>query len=192
MPITTLSELFLKAASYSKPDCLLYKVGGKYQPVSTAELVDRVRRLSKALQELGIGHGDRVALMSENGPHWPAVDFATLCIGGVLVPIYPTLMPEQSSYIAKDCGAKVVVAETASHLAGLLAHADYLPDVRQFVLIQGTSADPRVVSLDALLERGAGVDVDRFEEQARACHAPTTSRPSSIPAVPPARPRGSC
>ena len=168
MPVTTLSELFLKAASYSKPDCLLYKVGGQYQPVSTAELVDRVRRLSKALQDLGVGHGDRVALMSENGPHWPTADFATLCIGGVLVPIYPTLLPEQSSYIARDCGAKVVIAETASHLEGLLAHAETLTGVRQFVLIKGTSADPRVVSFEALLEKGAGVDANRFEQQARA------------------------
>jgi long-chain acyl-CoA synthetase len=167
MSVTTLSELFLKAASYNKPECLLYKVGGKYQPVSTAELVDRVRRLAKALEELGVQPGDRVALMAENGPHWPAVDFAALCIGAVLVPIYPTLLPDQSSYIAKDCGAKVVVAETTSHLEGFLAHAHELPGVQQFVLIKGTSADPRVVSLDSLLERGAGADPARFEQKAR-------------------------
>ena len=51
-PVSTLSELFLKVASYNKPDCLLSKVGGTYQPMSTAELVDRVRRLSKALPRL--------------------------------------------------------------------------------------------------------------------------------------------
>jgi long-chain acyl-CoA synthetase len=168
MSVTTLSELFLKAASYNKPECLLFKVGGKYQPVSTAELVDRVRRLAKALEDLGVQPGDRVALMAENGPHWPTVDFATLCIGAVLVPIYPTLLPDQSSYIARDCGAKVVVAETTAHLDGFLAHAAELPEVRQLVLIKGESADPRVVTLAALLERGAGVDPARFEEKARA------------------------
>ncbi|HEX6861423.1 MAG TPA: AMP-binding protein, partial [Thermoanaerobaculia bacterium] len=168
MSVTTLSELFLKAASYNKPQCLLYKVGGKYQPVSTAELVDRVRRLAKALEELGVQPGDRVALMAENGPHWPTVDFAGLCIGAVVVPIYPTLLPDQSSYIARNCGAKVVVAETTNHLEGFLAHAHDLPDVQQFVLVKGESADPRVVSLDSLLARGAGADPARFEEKARA------------------------
>jgi long-chain acyl-CoA synthetase len=168
MSVTTLSELFLKAASYNKPECLLYKVGGKYQPVSTAELVDRVRRLAKALEELGVQPGDRVALMAENGPHWPTVDFAALCIGAVLVPIYPTLLPDQSSYIAKNCGAKVVGAETTSHLDGFLAHAHDLPDVQRFVLVRGESADPRVVSLDSLLQRGTGADPARFEEKARA------------------------
>ncbi|MEO6194752.1 MAG: long-chain fatty acid--CoA ligase [Thermoanaerobaculia bacterium] len=144
------------------------KIGGTYQPISTAELVDRVRRLSKALLELGVERGDRVALMSENGPHWPAVDFATLCAGAVLVPVYPTLLPDQSSYIAGNCGAKVVIAETAAHLEGFLAHIDKLPDVRHFVLIKGTSSDPRVITLDKLLEKGAGADAAEFEARARA------------------------
>jgi long-chain acyl-CoA synthetase len=168
MAVRTLSELFLKAASYNKPDCLLSKIGGSYQPISTAELVDRVRRLSKALRELGVEPGDRVALMSENGPHWPTVDFAALCTGAVLVPIYPTLLPDQAAYIANNCGAKVVVAETLTHLDGLLAHGDELPEVKQFVLIKGDSSDPRVVTLDSLIARGAGVDVDDFESRARA------------------------
>ena len=168
MAFTTLTELFLLAATRGMPDCMLHKVGGSYQPVSTAELVDRVRRLAKALAGLGVQRGDRVALMAENGPHWPAVDFATLCAGGVLVPIYPTLLPEQAAYIAHDCGAKVVFAETAAHLEGLLSHAAELPDVKQFVLIRGTSDDPRVLTLEQVLERGADPDVAQFEATARA------------------------
>ena len=166
--VSTLTELFLKAASYNKPDCLMSKIGGTYQPISTAELVDRVRRLSKALLELGVERGDRVALMSENGPHWPTVDFATLCAGAVLVPVYPTLLPDQASYIAGNCGAKVVIAETAAHLEGFLANIDKLPDVRHFVLIKGTSSDPRVITLDQLIEKGAGADAAEFEARARA------------------------
>jgi long-chain acyl-CoA synthetase len=166
--VSTLTELFLKAASYNKPDCLMSKIGGTYQPISTAELVDRVRRLSKALLELGVERGDRVALMSENGPHWPTVDFATLCAGAVLVPVYPTLLPDQASYIAGNCGAKVVVAETAAHLEGFLANIDKLPDVRHFVLIKGESSDPRVITLDKLIEKGAGADAAEFEARARA------------------------
>jgi long-chain acyl-CoA synthetase len=168
MSVTTLTELFLKAATYGMPDCLLSKVGGSYQPVSTAELVDRVRRLAKALLGLGVERGDRVALMSENGPHWPTVDFATLAIGAVTVPVYPTLLPEQAAYIVHDCGAKVAFAETTAHLEGLLAHAAELPTVKQFVLIRGGSDDPRVVTLEALLARGADPDPAQFEATARA------------------------
>jgi long-chain acyl-CoA synthetase len=177
MSITTLAELFLRVAGQSKPDCLLHKVGGTFQPVSTAELVDRVRRLAKALAGtgesggLGVAPGDRVALMSENGPHWPLVDFATLCTGAVLVPIYPTLLPDQAVYIANDCGAKVVFAETPQHLEGFLSLAGQLPNVQHFVLIQGQSgpaSDPKVITLAQLLERGAGYDINQFETTAKA------------------------
>lgn len=168
MPLTTLTELFLQAATNGMPDCMLHKVGGSYQPVSTAELVERVRRLTKALASLGVQRGDRVALMSENGPHWPTVDFAALCAGAVLVPVYPTLLPEQAAYIARDCGAKVVFAETTAHLEGLLAHAAELPTVEHFVLIRGASDDPRVLGWDQVLERGANPDPAQFEASARA------------------------
>jgi long-chain acyl-CoA synthetase len=168
MAVTTLTELFLQIATYGKPDCMLHKVGGSYQPVSTAELVDRVRRLATALPGMDVERGDRVALMAENGPHWPTVDFATLCAGGVLVPIYPTLLPDQAAYIVRDCGAKVVFAETTAHLEGLLSHAAELPDVKHYVLIRGTSGDPRVLTLDQVLEHGANPDVARFEAAARA------------------------
>lgn len=173
MSIQTLAELFLKAAEYGKPDCLLHKVGGTYQPVSTAELVDRVRRVAQGLVDLGVKPGDRVALMSENGPHWPTVDFASLCTGAVLVPIYPTLLPDQAAYIARDCGAKIVFAETPAHLAGLLSQADQMPAVQKYVLIRdggadgsGSAADPRVMSMSQIYA-GAGMDAATFEQRAR-------------------------
>ena len=170
MAVTTLSELFLKAAGFNKPDCLQYKVGGTYQPVSTAELVDRVRRLAKALEGLGVERGQRVALMSENGPHWPTADFATLCIGGVVVPIYPTLLPEQATYIVNDCGAEIVFAETAAHLQGFLSHSADLPQVRHFILLKGDppASDPRVITLADLLAGVTSVDAAEFERKARA------------------------
>jgi long-chain acyl-CoA synthetase len=170
MAITTLSELFLKTAAFNKPVCFLHKVGGSYQPVSTAELVDKVRRLAQALEGLGVQRGDRVALMSENGPHWPTVDFATLCIGAVLVPIYPTLLPEQAAYIANDCGAQVVFAQTVQHLQGFLSQADKLPLVKHYVLIQGEApaGDARVTTLADLLARVTSVDAAAFEQKARS------------------------
>ncbi|MEE8278865.1 MAG: AMP-binding protein, partial [Thermoanaerobaculia bacterium] len=120
MSIQTLTELFLVAVGHDKPDCLLHKVDGRYQPVSSAELADRVRRIAAALRSLGVERGDRVALMAENGPHWPTIDFATLCSGAVLVPIYPTLTPDQAAYIANDCGAKLVFVQGRERLEGLL------------------------------------------------------------------------
>ena len=122
MPLETLSDLFLITAGHDKPDCLLTKRNGQFEPISTAEVVTRVHRLAKALIDLGVERGDRVALMAENGPHWPVVDFATLCIGAVLVPVYPTLTPDQAAYIVQNSEAKVVFAEGDERMQGLRDH----------------------------------------------------------------------
>ncbi|HEX2164651.1 MAG TPA: long-chain fatty acid--CoA ligase, partial [Thermoanaerobaculia bacterium] len=169
MSIDTLADLFLVAADYHKPDCLSHKVGGEYRPISTAQLVDRVRRLARALEKAGVGRGDRVALMADNGPHWPTVDFATLCRGGVTVPIYPTLLPEQAAYIVADSGAKVVFVHRREQLDGLLARRSELAAVQRFVLVEGEPPPgaPGVTTLDAVMAEGDDADAPAFEAHAR-------------------------
>jgi long-chain acyl-CoA synthetase len=171
MPIRTLSELYLASVKHDKPDCLQHKVDGRFVPISTRELAGRVRALAKALRGLGVQPGDRVAMMAENGPHWPTVDFAVLSQRAVHVPIYPTLLPDQAAYIAKDSGAKVLFVQGRERLEGLLAVQGEMPAVEVFVFIPGTGqSDPPagVLDLATLVERGAGADEAEFEAQAKA------------------------
>ncbi len=168
MSIRTLAELFLHTAGLNKPDCLLHKVDDQYRPISTADFAERVKQLTNTFAKMGVQPGDRIALMSENGPHWPTVDFAAQCLGAVLAPIYPTLLPEQAAYIINDCGAKIAIAETEAHLRGMLDHVADLAQVERFVLIKGSSSDSRVVSLESLIAEGKGYDAAEFERRAKA------------------------
>jgi long-chain acyl-CoA synthetase len=171
MSIKTLSELFLVAVGHQKPDCLMHKVDGRFRPITTAELHDRVLRLAAALSALGVERGDRVGLMAENGPHWPSVDFATLGIGAVLVPVYPTLTPDQASYVINDCGAEVVFVQGAKRLEGLLGEKAAMPNVRKIILIEGEPPSAEIDSFDRLLEETAPMDEGKFEESARSASA---------------------
>ena len=167
MTVQTLADLFLVAASRDRADQLQHKVDGKYVPVSTAELAGNVRALAKALRGLGVQRGDRVAMMAENGPHWPTVDFAVLAVGGVHVPIYPTLLPDQAAYIANDSGARVLFVQGAERLAGVVSERNNMPSVEHVVLIGGGPPPAGVLGFDELLARGAGADAAEFEAEAR-------------------------
>jgi long-chain acyl-CoA synthetase len=167
MGIATINDLFLIAASHDKTECLMHKVEGKYVSIPTEELVENVRRLATALDAMGVQRGDRVALMAENGPHWPTVDFAVLATGAVLVPIYPTLTPDQAAYIANDCGAEILIIEGSERLAGLLGERHDMPLVSKYVVIDGESDDPGVASLQQLLKDNAPMDMDALEERAK-------------------------
>ena len=162
MSIATLTDVLLVARDHAKPDCILHKVDGQYVPISTAELIRDIQQLAKSLQDLGVQRGDKVALMAENGPHWPTVDFATLAVGAVLIPIYPTLTPKQAAYIVQDSGAKVVFAQGTERLDGLEDQKSTLPEVEHLLLI-GDGSDRNVTTLAQLIERGKGADPAAFE-----------------------------
>ncbi|MFN7940002.1 MAG: long-chain fatty acid--CoA ligase [Thermoanaerobaculia bacterium] len=167
MSIQTLSELFLLAAGHRKDACLMHKVDGRYVAISTEAFAADVRRLAKALADAGIRRGDRVALMADNGPHWPTIDFATLAIGAVLVPIYPTLLPEGAAYIARDSGARILFIQGRERLEGMLGVAAEMPAVEKLVLVGGAAPAGRAVDFAAFLASGAAVDASWFEMEAR-------------------------
>ncbi|NTU51722.1 MAG: AMP-binding protein [Candidatus Aminicenantes bacterium] len=106
----TLAGLIVNTVkTYPKPDLMLYKKDGAFTPMSTQEFGDGVKHLALGLKALGFEQGQKLCLLSENRPAWTMTDFATLCAGGLTVPIYTTLVPEQIRYIIEDSDATVVV-----------------------------------------------------------------------------------
>src|SRR5690606_21253142 len=95
-------------SEYDKPDMVAGKRDGKWRYYSTSEFTNLTDILSRALLDLGLVKGDRVALMSGNRPEWNIVDFACNQIGIALVPLYPTLSAQDLSYIINNAEAKLI------------------------------------------------------------------------------------
>ena len=73
-------------------------------------------RLAHALRRLGVGAGDRVAVMLPNCPEVTQSYGAILKCGGVIVPIIFLLGDREVAHILIDSEAKVVI--TASDMLG--------------------------------------------------------------------------
>ncbi len=166
-PIQTINDIFRKVVEHDLERCLMHKVDGRYVAVSTAELADGVRRMATALSELGVKRGDRVALMAENGPHWPTVDFATLGLGAVLVPVYPTLTPDQAAYVVNDCGAEVVIVQGEERLTGLLGERGDMPTARTFILVGDKPPEPGIAVFGELMTQKEPMNAAEFERRSR-------------------------
>jgi long-chain acyl-CoA synthetase len=110
------------------------------------------RRFAAALVADGLRPGECVAILAGSGTLWPIADVGVLMAGGVSVGLYPTSAPAQVRQIVADCGAKVVVCDTADQLAKVIAVRDELPSVRTVVALDA-SAD--AIGWDAWLARGA-------------------------------------
>jgi len=87
----------------------MYKKEGKWVSVTFQEATDRAERIAAGLASLGVEKGDRVALISNNRMDWALTDYATLSLGAMLVPIYPSLLSDQIKYICDDSQAKVLI-----------------------------------------------------------------------------------
>ena len=107
---------------------------GEWKPITADALYGRVRALAEIFQSWGVGRGDRVVILSENRWEWPVADFATLAIGAVVVPLYPTLTAEQIGYMLRDSGAKVAVVSSVEQYEKLQA-AGTLPELEHVVVM---------------------------------------------------------
>ncbi len=66
MEIRTLCDILTHLdRHFRKPDLLRYKSGGVWHDIATEEFVATVRSLGLGLLSLGVGKGDRVAILSE-------------------------------------------------------------------------------------------------------------------------------
>jgi long-chain acyl-CoA synthetase len=102
-----------------------------WYPVSAAAFDEEVNEVAKGLMVLGVGLGDKVAIMSRTSYEWTLLDYAIWTAGAVSVPIYETSSVEQVHWICSDADVSRAFAETAAH--GLIldaARAD-LPGLKQ-------------------------------------------------------------
>src|SRR4029453_9276203 len=77
-----------------------------------AEVVRAANGVSRALSEqAGVGHGDRVAVLSANNPEWCLAFWATVDLGAVLVGLNGWWKTDEVLYGLEDSGAKVLVAD---------------------------------------------------------------------------------
>jgi long-chain acyl-CoA synthetase len=83
--------------------------------ITWEQFADRVARLAGALRELGVGPGDRVAMLALNSPRYVEYYFAVLWAGGVLAPVNCRWAAPEKAHCLNDSGAKVLLAD-AAHL----------------------------------------------------------------------------
>ena len=104
---------FARAADKGDAPFLWRKVGGAWTATSWADAARQVASLATALQAIGLQHGDRVMLVSENRPEWCISDLAIMAAGCVTVPTYITNTERDHAHIIENSGAAAVIVSTA-------------------------------------------------------------------------------
>lgn len=154
-PIQTINDLFFQVAGAGNSAAVLWQDElGRWLPLSSDQIYQRVRALAAALMGWGVRKGDRVALISENRWEWAVSDFAILAMGGADVPVYPTLTGEQTAMLLRDADCRVAIVSTRQQFEKLNAVRTQTP-LEYIVMMDSREAVSGAVPFSQLI---AGAD----------------------------------
>ena len=84
------------------------KYNGSWEATSTQTFYDKVQQASRKLYQMGVKHGDKIALISTNNrTEWCIMDQAILQLGATTVPIYPTISASEYEYVLNHSESKM-------------------------------------------------------------------------------------
>lgn len=105
----------------------------KWKSYTYEETYVRVLKAAQLLLDAGIQPNDKVALIAANCPEWNFADLAIQMIGGVCVPIYPTISQHDYEYIFKDAEIKIAFVSNETICKKIEAVSEQLPLLQKII-----------------------------------------------------------
>src|SRR3977135_3291154 len=104
-----LSDLIDRNAAFT-PDKAAIRFQGRV--LSYADFAARIAQAARALKSrLGVGRGDRVAILAANHPDYLVLLYACARLGAMLVPLNWRLAVPEQVFILSDASGKALVVE---------------------------------------------------------------------------------
>jgi long-chain acyl-CoA synthetase len=134
------------------------KEQGTWKRYSTAQALDEINQVALGLIAMGLQPGDRIATVSNNRPEWNFLDLAMLQVGGVHVPLYPTITDQDYRYILEHAEVRWVMVSDAS------LYERIEPIAREFPHIAGVYTFNRIPGAKHWTEIKAAARLDLGQE----------------------------
>ena len=149
------------------------------EPLSHQELWDQVTSTVTALNRLGVGRGDRVAIVLPQGPDL-AVAFLAVAAGATAAPLNPAYLEKEFAFYLEDLQARALILPQGSDSpARAAANSLDVPVIELTSGALGTGRFQLSGSSRALATSGGFAEAD---DVALVLHTSgTTSRPKRVP-----------
>ncbi len=151
------------AGKYGDGTAATFLVDGEWRSMTYAELWRRVRDVALGLVALGVGRGDRVAILCNTRVEFTVAGLAVNTAGAVVVPVYPSSSADECEWVVGNSQSRVIICENAGQVAKIDEVRARLPDLEHVVIIDGTA--PGTMTLDELAARGAGGDESELDRR---------------------------
>ncbi|GBD85117.1 long-chain-fatty-acid--CoA ligase FadD15 [bacterium BMS3Abin02] len=160
------------------------KTGDHWHWITYREFGEMIDQIRGGLASLGVGRGDRVAIISNNRVEWAVIAGATYMLGATVVPMYETQLDKDWKYIIGDCSAKVLFVADEEIADRVEVFGDSFPTLEHVVVIDAGS-DYEGLTYAQLLERGSArpapvADVGRDDLADIIYTSGTTGNPKGV------------
>lgn len=164
---------FLHRSDRTVHEQVLFRLNGRRRPVRIFDIVEgtvterpaeEVRRdmlvAASALRSLGIGRGDRVAIVGKNSSRYLVLDVALGLVGAVSVPLYYTSPPREIDQQVADSRSKLLLIGAEEVMGRVKELVTDVPLVSFCPTVPPELRD-RVMPWEGLMSRGEGQASDR-------------------------------
>lgn len=168
------APLLLCERARSTPGAIAFRSKrlGLYRERSWNDYAGLVARAARAFLHMGLGRGERVAIMADACEEWLICDLAAQSIGAIVYGIYPTASVSELEYQLRDGAAVMFVAENQEYVDKILMLADRLPSLAWILVLDGSAIyhydHPKLRSFERLLAQTPEPGRDWLEQQAAA------------------------
>src|SRR5215218_9038387 len=114
VPLTIADHLDRAESVYARRTVLVDEpdqAAAPWEPLTAATMAERARAQAAALDALGVAHGERVAVVSQNSARLLTAFWGVSAHGRILVPINFRLSAEEIQYILGHSGATMLLVD---------------------------------------------------------------------------------
>jgi len=138
----TLGRLF-KQRIQKTPD--RYAIGwienNEVKNMTFQEYKNLVEVLVGAFNKIGLQVGDKVAILAQTCKEWHFLDMATLISRCCLVPVYPSYLASEVSFIFNHSDSSVLIVENDKQMEKVVGELANWPNLKTIISIQELSED---------------------------------------------------
>ena len=110
----------------------------KVKRLTHRDLRNGANRVANFLDSIGVERGDRVMVVSPNGPEWVELLLGTLLLGAILVPVDAASSEDRVRRFAEETTPKVLFASRNLRLEGVGFAMYFLDELEETVAAQST------------------------------------------------------
>ncbi len=131
----TLPKLLLRTARKygNRKVAMREKEFGLWRPITWQEYLERVRALALGFVALGLGRGDKVALIGHNRLEGLWAEMAALCVGAIAVWLYQDSLIDEVQYILDHSDTRFLIGEGQEEVDKALAVKGRCPKLARII-----------------------------------------------------------